>query len=705
MFAKKKKKPEISAPTNFQHRVHTGFDASNNKFVGLPKQWTSLVGHEPGATSPYRPQPVVDPSAITPIDIRGMKTIVRGGETPLVGGGRTGSVVRSNSLRSSSPPVQPRLRREQTNLPPLMERNGPEHSQPNRGASRPNSVIRQPYPANNQYPGQHVNNNQGYGGPPGPPGPPRHGHNGTGHGYIPPGPASNRSAGSSSDASSQGMWRGHSLHPGGVPPPQERPPPPLVRPPPGSRPASTVPDSAGVPGFDLAAVRAANHARAEALAAQQREEAQMMARQEQQEMNIKNMQNMHMDNMMQNSKQMDPRLQMQFGPPGGPRHPGPPPRAPPPQHFFTDHGPGYPPHPPQGRQLSPGSPVRPNGHIRPNIPPLAPREAALPPPTQPKPSPPKSPQSHSSVSPPPAMSDGQQSSSLSHEQFRAALQMVVSAGDPRHDLENFIKIGEGSTGIVCIATETESRNQVAVKRMDLKKQQRRELLFNEVVIMRDYHHPNIVEMYDSYLVEDELWVVMEYLEGGALTDIVTNVRMSEEQIATVSMMCLKALAYLHSQGVIHRDIKSDSILLSADGNVKLSDFGFCAQVSSDLPKRKSLVGTPYWMAPEVISRLPYGPEVDIWSLGIMVIEMVDGEPPFFNEPPLQAMRRIRDMPPPKLKNTKVSPQLQGFLYKMLVRDPAQRTSAVELLHHPFLRQASHPSSLVPLMRQHRHSPT
>ena len=719
MFAKKKKKPEISAPTNFQHRVHTGFDASNNKFVGLPKQWTSLVGHEPGATSPYRPQPVVDPSAITPIDIREMKTIVRGGETPLVGGGRAGSVVRSNSLRSSSPPVQPRLRRDQTNLPPLLERNGPDQSQPNRGASRPNSVIRQPYPANNQYPGQHVNNNQGYGGPPphlGPLGPPRHPGHGPGHGpngagFVPPGPASNRSAGSSSEASSGGMWRGHSLHPGGVPPPQERPPPPLVRPPPGSRPASTVPDSAGVPGFDLAAVRAANHARAEALAAQQREEAQMMARQEQQEINIKNMQNMHMDNVIHNNKQMDPRLQMQFGPPGGPgpRHPGPPPRAPPPQHFFPEGGPGpgYPPHPPppHGRQMSPVSPVRPNGHLRPNIPPLAPREPALPPPTQPKPSPPKSPQSHSSVSPPPPMSDNPQSSSLSHEQFRAALQMVVSAGDPRHDLENFIKIGEGSTGIVCIATETESRNQVAVKRMDLKKQQRRELLFNEVVIMRDYHHPNIVEMYDSYLVEDELWVVMEYLEGGALTDIVTNVRMSEEQIATVSMMCLKALAYLHSQGVIHRDIKSDSILLSADGNVKLSDFGFCAQVSSDLPKRKSLVGTPYWMAPEVISRLPYGPEVDIWSLGIMVIEMVDGEPPFFNEPPLQAMRRIRDMPPPKLKNTKVSPQLQGFLYKMLVRDPAQRTSAVELLHHPFLRQASHPSSLVPLMRQHRHSPT
>ena len=294
---------------------------------------------------------------------------------------------------------------------------------------------------------------------------------------------------------------------------------------------------------------------------------------------------------------------------------------------------------------------------------------------------------------------------LSHEQFRAALQMVVSPGDPRSELTDFVKIGEGSTGIVCIAKQLSSNEIVAVKRMDLRKQQRRELLFNEVVIMRDYKHANIVDMYSSYLVENELWVVMEFLQGGALTDIVTNCKMDEIQIATVCKQVLKALSYLHSQGVIHRDIKSDSILLARDGRVKLSDFGFCAQVSADLPKRKSLVGTPYWMAPEVISRLPYGPEVDIWSMGIMVIEMIDSEPPFFNEPPLQAMRRIRDMPPPKVKASGISgTRLGGFLDKMLIRDPSQRATAFELLQHPFLRQAGAPSVLLPLTQQRPNLP-
>ncbi|CDW54059.1 serine:threonine protein kinase PAK 4 [Trichuris trichiura] len=289
---------------------------------------------------------------------------------------------------------------------------------------------------------------------------------------------------------------------------------------------------------------------------------------------------------------------------------------------------------------------------------------------------------------------------LTHEQFRAALQMIVDGGDPGDDLTDFVKIGVGSTGTVCMAVQRRTGRRVAVKKMDLRRQQRRELLFNEVVIMRDYRHPNIVEMYSSHLVGDELWVVMEYLEGGALTDIVTSCRMDEVQIATVCKQCLEALAYLHEQGVIHRDIKSDSILLDADGKIKLSDFGFCAQVTPELVRRKSLVGTPYWMSPEVISRIPYGTEVDIWSFGIMVIEMVDGEPPFFNELPLEAMRRIRDMETFKVNfHAKVSDMLIAFVEQMLVRQPERRPTAAMLLQHPFVDKATDPSVLKPLVRR------
>jgi hypothetical protein len=204
------------------------------------------------------------------------------------------------------------------------------------------------------------------------------------------------------------------------------------------------------------------------------------------------------------------------------------------------------------------------------------------------------------------------------------------------------------------------------------------------------------EAFDQPKYKQELW----RLAGGALTDIVTRTRMDENQIATVCKSVLKALAFLHANGVIHRDIKSDSILLSKDGRVKLTDFGFVAQVSSDVQKRKSLVGTPYWMAPEIISRLPYGTEVDIWSLGIMIIEMIDGEPPYFDQPPLQAMRFIRDMPPPRFKDNvhRASPRLQGFIDRMLVRDPTQRATAAELLDHPFIRQAASSTCLLPLLQ-------
>uniref|UniRef100_A0A1I8GJ15 non-specific serine/threonine protein kinase n=1 Tax=Macrostomum lignano TaxID=282301 RepID=A0A1I8GJ15_9PLAT len=276
-----------------------------------------------------------------------------------------------------------------------------------------------------------------------------------------------------------------------------------------------------------------------------------------------------------------------------------------------------------------------------------------------------------------AAASAQAARSLTHEQFRSALERVVVPEDPRLflDMQGFVKIGEGSTSQVLLTRDRRTSRQVAV------------------VIMRDYPHPCIVEMYGSYLVDDELWVLMEYMPGGALTDIVTNknIRLDDCQIATICQPVLQALSFLHSNGVIHRDIKSDSILFCRTGHVKLSDFGFCAQVSPELPRRKSLVGTPYWMAPELIARSPYGTEVDVWSLGVMIVEMIDGEPPYFNEAPVQAMRRIRDQQAPRLQFSRpVPPELADFLGRTMARDPKQRATADELLRHPFIARFASP---------------
>ncbi|XP_019663631.2 serine/threonine-protein kinase PAK 4 isoform X1 [Ailuropoda melanoleuca] len=592
MFGKKKKRVEISAPSNFEHRVHTGFDQHEQKFTGLPRQWQSLIEE-----SARRPKPLVDPACITSIQPGAPKTIVRGSKgakdgalTLLLDEFENMSVTRSNSLRRDSPPPPARARQE------------------NGMPAEPASTARGA--------------------------PEKAGSQGRGTGRS-------EAGGSSGDRRRVGPEKRPKSSREGSGGPQEssRDKRPV------SGPDVGTPQPAGLAGGAKAAAgRPFN---------------------------------------------TYPRADTDHPARGAQGEP----------HNLAPNGPSA------GGLAVPQSsssrpPARARGPPSPGV--LGPHasEPQLAPPARPVAAP--APAGPPAPGPPGPRSPQREPQRVSHEQFRAALQLVVDPGDPRSYLDNFIKIGEGSTGIVCIATVRSSGRLVAVKKMDLRKQQRRELLFNEVVIMRDYQHENVVEMYNSYLVGDELWVVMEFLEGGALTDIVTHTRMNEEQIAAVCLAVLQALSVLHAQGVIHRDIKSDSILLTHDGRVKLSDFGFCAQVSKEVPRRKSLVGTPYWMAPELISRLPYGPEVDIWSLGVMVIEMVDGEPPYFNEPPLKAMKMIRDNLPPRLKNLhKVSPSLKGFLDRLLVRDPAQRATAAELLKHPFLAKAGPPASIVPLMRQNR----
>ncbi|XP_028653034.1 serine/threonine-protein kinase PAK 4 isoform X2 [Erpetoichthys calabaricus] len=708
MFTKKKKQRiEISAPSNFEHRVHTDFDEREQKFIGLPRQWQGIIEE-----SAKRPKPLIDASCITTVEprkmiVRGSKIGVDGSLTWLLDEFETMSVTRSNSLRRGSPPSQPRRDSSSSGG----QENGTQVSEVH--SRTPGEGHKGGHDRQKERPKQADK---------------EVGRDKQGHGQSHKPPKSHRGEEHRPHQQPRGQEPSWNYDRGPPPPP----------------PQSIHSKSEGGSGRKERSDREAsiyNHHLQEDERAGKRDtapdkrpkssytgpETSPQSPRDKRPLSGPNIRTPNLpvtDGVIKTTQQSGrpfntyPRAETDSGRVAGNQADL--------KSGRSLEGPAYN-GPTSGINSKNGSSnvgstgrtnqAQPRGipsdshshHHHSSHPALTPHssEPHLAHHSQSNTSNVHPPQLQSSTQPvipggPQTRSPQREPQRVSHEQFRAALQMVVDPGDPRTYLDHYIKIGEGSTGIVCIATVKSTGQLVAVKKMDLRKQQRRELLFNEVVIMRDYQHENVVEMYKSYLVGDELWVVMEFLEGGALTDIVTHTRMNEEQIAAVCLSVLKALSVLHAQGVIHRDIKSDSILLTHDGRVKLSDFGFCAQVSKEVPRRKSLVGTPYWMAPELISRLPYGPEVDIWSLGVMVIEMVDGEPPYFNEPPLKAMKMIRDNLPPKLKNLhKVSPLLKGFLDRMLVRDPAQRATATELLKHPFLTKAGPPSCIVPLMRQNR----
>ncbi|XP_017928273.1 serine/threonine-protein kinase PAK 3-like [Manacus vitellinus] len=277
------------------------------------------------------------------------------------------------------------------------------------------------------------------------------------------------------------------------------------------------------------------------------------------------------------------------------------------------------------------------------------------------------------------------------------LRRMVSVGDPLQKYIELENIGSGAFGAVCKAFDTATGGQVAIKKISLQETSK-ELTLNEIEVMRTNRNSNIVNYLDSYIVEEELWLVMEYVDGGTLYDVISETCMSEGQMAAVSRECLQGLYFLHSNGVIHRDIKSSNILIRTDGSVKLADFGLSAQLSLEQSYRNSVIGTSWWMAPEVVISKPYGPKVDIWSFGIVGLEMVEGEVPYQNETSVLAQYLIATGGAPKLKNPKqVSAWLRDFLTCCLETDQDRRWSAEELLQHPFVESAKPASSLVPLI--------
>ncbi|KZT69412.1 Pkinase-domain-containing protein [Daedalea quercina L-15889] len=291
-------------------------------------------------------------------------------------------------------------------------------------------------------------------------------------------------------------------------------------------------------------------------------------------------------------------------------------------------------------------------------------------------------------------------STMNEAQIMEKLRSVVSQDNPKTLYSKIRKVGQGASGHVYVAKTLNSGKMVAIKEMDLSNQPRKELIVNEILVMKESQHPNIVNFLDAYLIKsNELWVVMEYMEGGALTDIIENNTLEEDQIASICFETCKGLGHLHSQSIIHRDIKSDNVLLDAQGHVKITDFGFCAKLTDQKSKRATMVGTPYWMAPEVVKQKEYGAKVDIWSLGIMAIEMIENEPPYLDEEPLKALYLIATNGTPTLKKPEaLSRELKGFLSVCLCVDVKSRATADELLEHDFMKKACALSGLAPLLR-------
>lgn len=245
---------------------------------------------------------------------------------------------------------------------------------------------------------------------------------------------------------------------------------------------------------------------------------------------------------------------------------------------------------------------------------------------------------------------------------------------------------------------------VAIKMIPLTESDEMESIQKEIAMLRDCNHPNIVKYYGSWRAPDALWIAMEYCAGGSVSDIMHALDSPLEE-TVISYICGEALAglsYLHAQGRVHRDIKCGNILLTGDGEVKLADFGVAAQLTSTLSKRNTFIGTPHWMAPEVIQASHYDGKVDVWALGICSIEMAERYPPRWRVNPNRVIFMIVRDPPPRLAEKEAwTLSFQDFIAQCLTKDPRSRPTARYLQSHKFIVKDKTAAirSLLPLLHR------
>jgi len=276
------------------------------------------------------------------------------------------------------------------------------------------------------------------------------------------------------------------------------------------------------------------------------------------------------------------------------------------------------------------------------------------------------------------------------------LQQEALVGDPEELFDMLDVVGEGSFGLICTCKNLKENAIYAIKFLEIEDEDEANLGREINILKESLKCPSIVQYYGCYIKDATLMIVMEFCEGGSCLDILKHCQatFSEDEIAVTLANMLEGLVYLHDHKILHRDLKAGNVLLTKDGKAKLADFGVSAKLSSTLQKKKTVVGSPYWMAPEVITvhkdttKEGYDRKADIWSLGITAIELAEGQPPLFEIASLRVIFLIPTKDSPLLKEQdKWSKEFHDFLKLCLNKDPNLRPNAKELQNHPFIKRA------------------